>query len=86
MINENFVAPMKLILYFFIISPPMKIPRPTGGKLVTPERDYRGQMLELKNHYNLKSQSLSLVFCSWQLYGLLEDLCSVQPLGYTCCL
>lgn len=72
MINENFAAPMMPILYFFIISPPRKIPRPTGGKDVTPGRDYRRGMLELKNHYSLKSQSLSLGFCSWQFYGLLQ--------------
>lgn len=59
MINENFVAPMMPILYFFIISPPRKIPIPTGGKDVIPERDNRRAMTELKNHYSLKSQSLS---------------------------
>lgn len=47
MVSENFVAATMPILYFFIISPPRKIPRPTGGKDVTPERDYRRGMLEL---------------------------------------
>lgn len=72
MVKENFVAPMMPILYFFIISPPRKIPRPTGGKEVIPERDYRREVLELKNHYSFKSQSLSLVFSPWQLFGLLQ--------------
>jgi len=40
MVNANLVAVVMLILYFFIIIPPRKIPIPTGGKDVSPERDY----------------------------------------------
>lgn len=46
MVNANLVAPMMPILYFFIMSPPRKIPTPTGGKDVNPERDYRRGMLK----------------------------------------